>query len=144
MEINKVKVWNFDLPPFPREGLFHLDMSEHCQVTRLLKWEASRLAHVNQLDLISTPEELKKFQKALRKKLWQKFGVVYDNKVPLDVRRFGKVQMPGYTIEKLIYQSRPGLYVTGLLYGPEGKGPFPAVLQMHGHNPEGKFGIKLR
>ena len=61
MEINnKVKVWNFDLPPFPREGLFHLDMSEHCQVTRLLKWEASRLAHVNQLDVISTPEDLKK------------------------------------------------------------------------------------
>lgn len=144
MEINKVKVWNFDLPPFPREGLFHLDMSEHCQVTRLLKWEASRLAHVNQLDVITTPEELKKFQASLRKKLWQKFGVSYDKNLPLDVRRFGKLQMPGYTIEKLIFQSRKGLYVTGLLYVPEGKGPFPAVLQMHGHNPEGKFGINVQ
>ena len=145
MEINnKVKVWNFDLPPFPREGLFHLDMSEHCQVTRLLKWEASCLAHVNQLDVFESADKLKKFQKNLRKKLWEKFGVSYDPEVPLDVRSYGKIRKPGYTIEKLIYQSRPGLYVTGLLYVPDGKGPFPAVLQMHGHNPEGKFGLNVQ
>ena len=144
MKINKVKVWNFDLPPYPREGIFHLDMSENCQVTRLLKWEASRLAHVNQLDVIDNLNDLKKFQKAMRKKLWKIFGVNYDKSLPLDVRTFGRVQKDGYYIEKLIYQSRPGLYVTGLLYVPEGKGPFPAVLQMHGHNPEGKFGVNVQ
>ena len=144
MNINKIKVWNFDLPPFPREGLFHLDMSEHCQVTRFLKWEASRLAHVNQLDVISTAGELKKFQKKLRKKLWQKFGVTYDGKLPLEVKKFGTIQMDGYSIEKLIYQSRPGIWVTALLYIPDGEGPFPAVLQMHGHNPEGKFGVNVQ
>ena len=144
MDINKIKVWTFDLPPFPREGLFHLDMSEHCQVTRFLKWEASRLAHVNQLDIISNAGELKKFQKDLRKKLWKKFGVSYDSKLPLEVKKFGKIQMEGYSIEKLIYQSRPGIWVTALLYIPEGEGPFPAVLQMHGHNPEGKFGVNVQ
>lgn len=144
MKINSIKVWNFDLPPFPREGLFHLDMSEHCQVTRLLKHESSILAHVNQFDVITDSEDLKKFQKALRRKLWKIFGVSYDPALPLDVRSFGKIQKEGYSIEKLIFQSRPGLYVTALLYVPEGKGPFPAVLQMHGHNPEGKFGINVQ
>ena len=144
MKINDIKVWNFDLPPFPREGLFHLDMSEHCQVTRFLKWEASRLAHVNQLDIVSTEKELKTFQASLRRKIRQKLNVDYDSKLPLDVRRYGTCAADGFTIEKLIYQSRPGIYVTALLYIPEGKGPFPAVLQMHGHNPEGKFGVNVQ
>ncbi|MBO4303723.1 MAG: acetylxylan esterase [Lentisphaeria bacterium] len=137
---SNVKVFNFDLPPYPREGIFHLDMSEFCQVNRFLRWQAGRYAQICQLDEIKTLPELKKFQKALRAKIWEKAGVRYDGKLPLDVQKFGTIKKDGYTITKLIYQSRPGIYVTGLLYVPEGKGPFPAVLQMHGHNPEGKFG----
>ena len=52
---SQTRVWNFDLPPFPREGLFHLDMSEHCQVNRFLKWQPSCLACMNQLDVLSIP-----------------------------------------------------------------------------------------
>ncbi|MBP5182831.1 MAG: hypothetical protein J6331_07380, partial [Lentisphaeria bacterium] len=139
-EYSNVKVFNFDLPPYPREGIFHLDMSEFCQVNRFLRWQAGRYAQICQLDEIKTLPELRKFQKALREKIWEKAGVRYDGKLPLDVQKFGTIKKDGYTITKLIYQSRPGIYVTGLLYVPEGKGPFPAVLQMHGHNPEGKFG----
>ena len=144
MKMNETKVWNFDLPPYPREGLFHLDMSEHCQINRLLKWEASRLAHFNQLDHISNAEEHKKYKSALRKKLWQKFGTVYDPALPLEVRQLGTLEQQDFILEKLIFQSRPGVWVTALLYRPRGKGPFPAVLQMHGHNPEGKFGINVQ
>ena len=141
MQYNQLRVWNFDLPPYPREGVFHLDLSEHCQVTRYLKFEAGQLAHFHQLDVISTPAELKIFQRKLRKKLQAKLGVEYDPALPLDVQTFGEVEKPDFTVTKLIYQSRPGIYVTALLYTPRGKGPFPAVLQMHGHNVEGKFGI---
>lgn len=137
---SQTKVWNFDLPPYPREGIFHLDMSEHCQVNRLLKFEAGRLAQIHQLDVIHDMTELRRFQKSLRRKIWDKLGVVYDGTLPLDVTEYGTLRKKGFTIRKLIYQSRPGLYVTALLYVPDGKGPFPAVLQMHGHNPEGKFG----
>lgn len=137
---SKIKVFDFDLPPYPREGLFHLDMSEFCQVNRFLRWQAGKYAQIHHLDEIKTLPELKKFQKKLRAKIWEKTGVSYDGSLPLDVQEFGTVKKEGYHITKLIYQSRPGIYVTGLLYVPEGKGPFPAVLQMHGHNPEGKFG----
>ncbi len=139
--ITQTKVWNFDLPPYPREGLFHLDMSAHCQVNRLLTFEAGRLAQLNQLDVIKDPAQLRKFQRGLRKKLWQKFGCTYDGSLPLEVKEFGTIKEKDYTIVKMVYQSRPGIFVTSLLHIPQGVGPFPAVLLMHGHNPEGKFAV---
>ena len=137
----KTRVWNYDLPPYPREGLFHLDMSKYCQVNRLLTFEAGRLAQLNQLDVVDNAADLRKFQKKLRGILWKKFGCVYDPSLPLKVKKFGVIRKKDFTVTKLIYQGRPGIFVTALLYVPAGKGPFPAVIQMHGHNPEGKFGI---
>ena len=39
----------------------------------------------------------------------------------------------GYSIEKVSFESRPGIHVTGHLYRPVGDGPFPVVLSPHGH-----------
>ena len=138
-KISRIRVWNFDLPPYPREGLFHLDMSPDCQVNRFLRFEAGRLACLHQLDVIADETRLRSFQRGLRAKLWRKFGCRYDGSLPLEVREFGTIRKPDFSITKLIYQSRPGIFVTALLYVPSGKGPFPGVIQMHGHNPEGKF-----
>ncbi len=135
------RVFNFDLPPYPREGVFHLDMSPHCQVNRLLTFEAGRLAQLHQLDVFRDMASLRRFQKRMRAKLWEIFGVKYDRDLPLDVKEYGVVGKDGFSIRKLTYQSQPGVHVTALLYVPEGKGPFPAVIQMHGHNKEGKFGV---
>ena len=57
----------------------------------------------------------------------------------LDVREHGSLEFDGYRIVKLTYQSRPGLRVTALLYRPDGPGPFPAVINMHGHWSQGKI-----
>ncbi len=55
-------------------------------------------------------------------------------RTPLQARIWGKVERPDFTVEKVAFESVPGLYVTGLLYRPKGKkGPFPAVLSPHGH-----------
>ena len=139
-----IPVFNVEPPPYPREGLFHLEMSEYCQVNRWLRHEAGRLDRIHQLDAIASPEELRRFQRKLRREVRRKAGCVYDPALPLAVREFGTIRRDGYTIAKLIYQSRPGVFVTALLYRPEGKGPFPAVLQMHGHAPKGKFGERTQ
>jgi hypothetical protein len=48
----------------------------------------------------------------------------------------GKLETPDYTIEKLHFQSVPGLYVTANLYVPKKvKFPAPAVLFVCGHGP---------
>ncbi|WP_169979624.1 acetylxylan esterase [Tautonia rosea] len=52
----------------------------------------------------------------------------------------GAVDREDYSVEKVYFESIPGLYVTGSLYRPKGiKGPMPAVLSPHGHWAEGRF-----
>lgn len=54
----------------------------------------------------------------------------------------GKLDHPEFTVEKLHFQSRPGLYVTGNLYVPkEREGKLPAILYVCGHGNVKKDGI---
>lgn len=54
----------------------------------------------------------------------------------------GKLDHPEFTVEKLYFQSRPGLYVTGDLYLPKGlTKPAPAILYVCGHGNINKNGI---
>jgi cephalosporin-C deacetylase-like acetyl esterase len=51
----------------------------------------------------------------------------------------GTISATGFHIEKLIYQSLPGFYVTALVYVPEdGAKVHPAILVPAGHSPDGK------
>src|SRR5439155_287233 len=63
-------------------------------------------------------------------------------KTPLDAHVFGKVERDGYRIEKVYFQTYPGFYLAGNLYRPLGKGdgPFPAILNPHGHWAHGRIG----
>ena len=48
--------------------------------------------------------------------------------------------MDGFSVEKLIFQSLPGVYVTALVYVPDDHSKkHPAVLVPAGHAPDGKF-----
>lgn len=61
-------------------------------------------------------------------------------KTPLKARVFGKIDRDGYTVEVVHFQSYPGLYVVGNLYRPKGRrGPFPVVLNPHGHGADGRI-----
>jgi cephalosporin-C deacetylase-like acetyl esterase len=58
---------------------------------------------------------------------------------PLHVKVTGTLQMDGYRIEKLYYESLPGLYVAANLYIPDNiKEPRPAILYVCGHSPTQK------
>src|SRR5262249_60030842 len=62
---------------------------------------------------------------------------------PLHATVTGTVEHEGAVIEKLHYQSRPGLYVTANLYRPrEPKGKLPAILYVCGHSGKGRDGNK--
>jgi len=62
-------------------------------------------------------------------------------KTPLNAQVFGRVERDGYSIEKVYFQTYPGFYLAGNLYRPlgQGRGPFPAILNPHGHWSNGRM-----
>ena len=54
-------------------------------------------------------------------------------KTELNAQVTGIIQRQGYRIEKLRYESRPGVLVTAHLYLPPGEGKYPLILAPHGH-----------
>jgi hypothetical protein len=59
---------------------------------------------------------------------------VKGNRPALKITKTGVIQKEGYRIEKLYYESLPGLYVPANLYIPDGiKKPVPAILYVCGH-----------
>lgn len=65
-------------------------------------------------------------------------------RTPLRVQISGQLDRPAYRIEKIVFQSLPGLYVTGSFYLPKGAdGPRPTVLYLCGHSPH-PLGAKVQ
>jgi dienelactone hydrolase len=60
-------------------------------------------------------------------------------RTPLNARTTGRIEKKDYTLEKIIFESRPNFLVTANLYLPKNvTGPHPAVLNVIGHFQEGK------
>ena len=91
-------------------------------------------------DAIHDQRELSKTQDELRQKLLQMIGGLPAVKTDMHARVTGNIQMDGFSVEKLIFQSLPGVYVTALVYVPDDHTTkHPAVLVPAGHAPNGKF-----
>ncbi|OLB40135.1 MAG: hypothetical protein AUH11_02495 [Acidobacteria bacterium 13_2_20CM_57_17] len=120
------------LPPGPR-------------ITPFLQFQAEQAwsednDRIKAWDAIHNERELLKTQSELRQKLLQMIGGLPEVKTDLRARVTGRIQMDGFTIEKLIFQSLPGVYVTALVYVPDDHSrKHPAVLVPAGHAADGKF-----
>ncbi len=107
-----------------------------------LRAEAARKFKVHQLP--SDAEAWKSRREELVAAIWRRLGVTVDHQLALDYHETGSVRMDGYSVKNIYYQSRPGLYVTGNLYVPDGKKPFPAVLNLHGHWSQGRLAVQVQ
>jgi pimeloyl-ACP methyl ester carboxylesterase len=89
---------------------------------------------------IQTEADLQRLQKQLRSSLLEMIGGLPDRKTDLHAQITGKIQMEGFSIEKLIFESLPGVYVTALVYSPDDHSTkHPAVLVPAGHATNGKI-----
>lgn len=75
----------------------------------------------------------------LRAKIIEKAKVSFYPDLPLEYQETGSRQLKGYTIKKILFQTRPSVYATANLYIPDGNGPFPGVVVMMGHSRTGKL-----
>ncbi len=87
-----------------------------------------------------TPEQIEEYQKNLHEKfIWAIGGL--PERTPLNPRVTGVVLRDGYRVEKVIFESQPGHYVSSLLFLPveeKYNPPYPGVLVPCGHSRNGK------
>ncbi len=87
---------------------------------------------------IRTREQAEAYVKDVQGRIDKCFGP-WPKRTPLKARITGTVKRDAYTIENVIFESRPGFLVTGNLYLPKGHSkPLPAVVGVCGHSTNGK------
>ena len=87
-----------------------------------------------------TPEQIAEYQARMKKNFIDAIGG-FPERTPLNAKITGRIQDPEFTIEKVLFESQPGLYVTANLYLPnEAKYPKPwnGVVVVCGHSHNGK------
>ena len=91
-----------------------------------------------EMQKLTTAQAIKQRQKWARETLWKLIGGMPE-RTPLNIRTTGSFEREKYRVEKLVYESRPGEWISANLYLPKsGTGPFPGVLFQMGHSGNGK------
>lgn len=86
---------------------------------------------------LKTPEDVRAWQTEKRNYFVEAIGG-FPDRAPLNARVVGAGEGEGFRYEKVIFESVPGLYVTGVLFLPVTDGPWPAVVVPCGHSANGK------
>lgn len=110
--------WNFDQQ---LEDYFQVKVSELSHATKLTDWDHE--------------DAFKTLQKNAREELWDMLGMKPQPvRSDLKVRITGQIEHEHFIVEKIIFESIPGLYVTANLYRPRIiEKPLPAILYVCGH-----------
>ncbi|HEY1108694.1 MAG TPA: alpha/beta hydrolase family protein, partial [Opitutaceae bacterium] len=82
--------------------------------------------------------EWEKQKVALRGALMTAWGGFPSTSAKLQPRVLGELRREGYRVEKLVFQTLPGVLMTANAYVPDAPGRHPAVLAVHGHWPGAK------
>jgi dienelactone hydrolase len=126
------------LPAADLSGFYYRDYS------KCLPDYLTALAHAayekrnHELSLLTNAESIRKRQDWVRETFWKLIGGELE-RTPLNPRKTGDFDRPGYRLEKVVYESRPDLFVTANLYVPTTrKPPYPGILFQMGHSGLGK------
>ena len=87
---------------------------------------------------IRTVADAERRKKWVREQLLKILGGLPDYNGSLHPHITGRIAHESYTIEKVIFESLPGLFVTANLYRPNQPGRYPGILLQAGHTQEGK------
>jgi cephalosporin-C deacetylase-like acetyl esterase len=88
---------------------------------------------------LNTKADAEAYVRYVRAKVASCFGEL-PKKTPLNAKVTGTLERDGYTVEKVVFESRPRFFVTANLYVPKGAKdkPRPGVVGSCGHSHNGK------
>jgi dienelactone hydrolase len=87
---------------------------------------------------LKTPDQVRAHQEKLRQAFLEHLGG-FPERTPLNPRVVGVVTGDRYRMERIIFESQPGHFVTAVLYLPTGvEPPYPVVVMPCGHSASGK------
>jgi cephalosporin-C deacetylase-like acetyl esterase len=111
-------------------------VQRHEMATNQLKRLAAEMT-AGCLNDIRTLDDWEKQRPKLRRQLLDMLGLdPLPKRTPLKAQITGRLERDAYHIEKIVFQSLPGLYVTGNFYVPKGaKTALPTILYLCGHSP---------
>jgi dienelactone hydrolase len=103
--------------------------------------DAARAKRDAAIAQLTTPAAIGARQTWARETFWRLIGGEPE-RTPLRVQTTGSFTRDGYRVEKLVYESQPGLIIPANLYLPlTGKPPYPGVLFQMGHSVNGKAAV---
>ena len=105
----------------------------------------TKLLSLNALAEAESREAWEAKRGELKRQYWDMLGLwPVPERTPLKAQTTGTVARENFTVEKVHFQSKPGLYVTGNLYLPKPmpNEKLPAVLYVCGHSGKGRDGNK--
>ena len=127
----------FRVLPVPSAG--GPEVTPYLQYQTNLAWQQDELRHAR-WSQVKTEDDLLRLRAELRRSVLEMIGGLPTEKTPLHAVVTGRIPAGGFHIEKIIFQSLPGLYVTALVYVPEnGEKVHPAILVTAGHAANGKI-----
>ncbi|MGI5819909.1 MAG: prolyl oligopeptidase family serine peptidase [Armatimonadota bacterium] len=134
-----------ELPP-PNSLRVWLSPSERRRVEGLLGTQAARMEGAayalvrDEIESLQTPEELRAYQARVRESLPEIFGRwTGDSGLPLNPRTFGTIELDYCTIEKVVIEAEPEVFVPLNVYVPKDRPlPAPGILVTIGHAGDGK------
>lgn len=89
---------------------------------------------------LSTKAEAEAYVADVRERIARAFAPLPTQKTPLNAKVTGTLDRDGYTVENVIFESRPQFFVTANLYLPKNRpgGKVPGVVGSCGHSDNGK------
>lgn len=105
----------------------------------LKKFRAVYRRRARVIDSLASAEDALKYIKNVRAKIRRQLFFPPE-RTPLNAQSTGKHSKDGYTLENVVFFSRPGVAVSSLFFCPDTPGVHPAVLFLCGHTQTGKIG----
>jgi hypothetical protein len=131
-----------DISVLKSDGIINSLKKEDDKIYKQLKLEAKQF--FNKHSPPSTITEWADQKALLYNTIVKKAGITFHSGLPFLTQETGSIKMEGYTIRNVFFQTLPGVFTTANLYIPDGKGPFPAIINLHGHIKGGRLAKSIQ